>query len=416
MTVDMLPAYEPSPPMLPDYSRTPSDDERTLAFTPRPGVTIREPEQRSHVKCFKEAIIIFKDQDEGVRLPTYSRGGIVVEVNVKLYGQMSLMAAEYGTSGATLVSHKETLWASKTAGGTSRPCPSILPFSIRIPCTYTSRDGKTTRLPPTFEHIFMSIPALIVKCNYSLSITIVKTRRYRFASWNVSKTFSVVLNYRPRTRPQRPFVMIDTVFSSLKPVPEEWRQLVATSETRFGSSGTPIVCHLLIPSVQTFAITDAIPFHVQLCSSLESLYELVPPSSCLLDPEKKRKDNSFLPRDSDGVRVRIVRQIQVEVDGHKRVRTLTIGTSKLNPMPPALAEVHSTNEICVDWQGEVKCMEDITCGGFSAGGLLVKDFIVLDLIPITVRESFLLPIQLSQPIRLVTDTWTDTDGVHPQDT
>ncbi|KAF6761278.1 hypothetical protein DFP72DRAFT_880604 [Ephemerocybe angulata] len=335
-------------------------DERTLAFTPRPGVTTREPEQRSHVKCFKEAMIIFKDQDEGVRLPTYSRGGIVsgeigltcpdqvLEVNVKLYGQMSLMAAEYGTSGATLVSHKETLWASKPAGGDQQALRQDHQIAAHIRAHF---------------HVY---PGLDCQVQLFPEYTIVKTRRYRFASWNVSKTFSVAT---------APIVMVDTVFSSLKPVPEEWRQLVATSETT--------IWILLIPSVP----------------------DLVPPSSCLLDPEKKRKDNSFLPRDSDGVRVRIVRQIQVEVDGHKRVRTVTIGTSKMNPMPPALAEVHSTNEICVDWQGEVKCMEDITCGGFSAGGLTL---IVLDLIPITVRES--------QPIRLVTDTWTDTDGVPPQDT
>lgn len=419
MAEDAIPSYETSPSEPPTYSRVPLEDEQTLAITLRPGAT--NPRHGTHVKCFKEAIVIFKDQDERVSSPTYSRGGLVhgevglsttedvIEVTVKLFGHLSVMSSEYGSSGATLVSHKQSLWSGK-----GNSCPSILPFSIRLPSTYMAQDGSS-RLPPSFEASFMTMPAFFVKCFYTMNITIIKMRRRRFASWSVSKTVSIVLNHRPRTRPQRPFVVVDSVFSSLKPVPEEWMQVVVTMEVRSESTATPVVCHLLIPSVQTFAITDAIPFHVQLCSSLESLQELIPPNSCLLYPEKDGPSESSGPA---GLQVRLVRQIRVEINGQKRTRTMTIGTSRLSPVPPALNENNPPNEICLDWQGEAKCRDDVTCGGFHAGGLFVKDFIVLDLTPSLERESFLLPVQLNQPIRLVTDSCPDAiyDGVHPLDT
>lgn len=212
MAEDAIPSYETSPSEPPTYSRVPLEDEQTLAITLRPGAT--NPRHGTHVKCFKEAIVIFKDQDERVSSPTYSRGGLVhgevglsttedvIEVTVKvctisrsvplresrrsmplqLFGHLSVMSSEYGSSGATLVSHKQSLWSGK-----GNSCPSILPFSIRLPSTYMAQDGSS-RLPPSFEASFMTMPAFFVKCFYTMNITIIKMRRRRFASWSVSKT------------------------------------------------------------------------------------------------------------------------------------------------------------------------------------------------------------------------------------
>lgn len=66
-------------------------------------------------------------------------------------------------------------------------CPSILPISIPFPSTYRV-DGRYWRLPPSFEATFLGIPALFVRCMYTLSVSITRTRSYHLASWTTSKT------------------------------------------------------------------------------------------------------------------------------------------------------------------------------------------------------------------------------------
>jgi len=240
-----------------------------------------------------------------------------------------------------------------------------------------------------------------------------------------------MVNFRPRTRPNRPIILLDTVFSSIKPVPEEWLQIVANMNTRPNSDMKPIECHLFIPSIQTYALTDTIPFHLQLCSSLKSLRELLPPSSTHLqlpgvDHVKSTSDPRIAPY---AIRLSIARQVVVEVNGRRRFRTFTIGVAKMWSVPPV---VHNSSgpswqeydtvsgeadaDVCLDWQGEVKCWAEVASGGFTASNLIVKDFLVLALTPPNPRSSFLIPLQLSHPIRLVTDSWIDVDSLHPGDT
>ncbi|KAF8206963.1 hypothetical protein K438DRAFT_1962604 [Mycena galopus ATCC 62051] len=59
----------------------------------------------------------------------------------------------------------------------------------------------------------------------------------------------------------------------------------------------------------------------------------------------------------------------------------------------------------LDWHGEIKCDSDVTVGGFRAGGLTVKDFITLDIIPPNAGKSPLLRVQYAIPIRFVTETF-----------
>ena len=45
----------------------------------------------------------------------------------------------------------------------------------------------------------------------------------------------------------------------------------------------------------------------------------------------------------------------------------------MSPIPPVMTEANSPDEVCLDWQGEARCWDRaVTCGGFSAGGLIVK--------------------------------------------
>jgi hypothetical protein len=72
-----------------------------------------------------------------------------------------------------------------------------------------------------------------------------------------------MLNFRPRTRPNRPIVLLDTVVASIKPVPEEWLQVVSTMNVRPIPNSKllemrPIECHVRrIPSVQAVRVLFA---------------------------------------------------------------------------------------------------------------------------------------------------------------
>lgn len=70
-----------------------------------------------------------------------------------------------------------------------------------------------------------------------------------------------MLNFRPRTRPNRPIVLLDTVFASIKPVPEEWLQVVSTMTVRPNFKPLemrPIECHVRrIPSVRAVRFSFA---------------------------------------------------------------------------------------------------------------------------------------------------------------
>jgi hypothetical protein len=55
-----------------------------------------------------------------------------------------------------------------------------------------------------------------------------------------------MLNFRPRTRPQRPIVLLGSVFGSIKLVPEEWLQVVSTMLVRPKSDMKAVDCHVSV--------------------------------------------------------------------------------------------------------------------------------------------------------------------------
>lgn len=211
MSGDALPPYDSLETSPPGYNGEPLQHERTLAATPRGPGLIRRP-SANLIKCFKDATVTFTEQEAGTGPPTYGRGAIVrgevgltcpeniLEVTVKvslaldptllalrmlqLCGQMSVMSGDWGSTGSTLISDERTLWTCLAASLEEKhaPCPSIIPFALRIPSTYASPDGKPARMPPSFEASHFGVPEFFAECTYSLSITIAKTKRYKFAS------------------------------------------------------------------------------------------------------------------------------------------------------------------------------------------------------------------------------------------
>jgi len=57
------------------------------------------------------------------------------------------------------------------------------------------------------------------------------------------------------------------------------------------------------------------------------------------------------------------------------------------------------------WEGEVIPSKQIDVGGFRAAGLMIRDFIILTLIPPDPHTSPLRAHQHAVPVRIVTDAW-----------
>lgn len=108
---------------------------------------------------------------------------------------MSLSVADSGSNCTTLCSITHVLWKNpqdhtgqnNASQHQLQKCPSILPIHIQLPQSYPC-DGKNWRLPPSFEATFLGVPALFVRCLYTLSVTITRTRSYRLVSWTTNKT------------------------------------------------------------------------------------------------------------------------------------------------------------------------------------------------------------------------------------
>lgn len=214
----------------------------------------------------------------------------------------------------------------------------------------------------------------------------------------------------------------------------------------------------MVPAAQIFGLEEAIPFHIQLTGTIASLRAFLPqstevyplspidttstvdtsatlvhsplslsslpptavsvcPSSSSLKPQKRRfsRSSSYSPPSPKPViRVFLLRQISVQVRGQKAWRNCTLGEGKIWPLPPPAGSmdclVPEREEANLDWEGEVRCNRNTMVGGFNAGQLAVKDFIVLALTPPDPHSSPLLEFQYAHPIRFVTDPWTDLTG------
>ncbi|KAJ6587056.1 hypothetical protein DFH09DRAFT_1142427 [Mycena vulgaris] len=413
-----LPAYAYTP--APSYASLPLPDEDTVQFTPRAG----RPEAvlGNLSKQWRNVTVILKNQDNSSDSPTYGRNSSVcgeiglehseriLTISLKLEGRINLSSSDCGSIVQKIVDERRTIWDQAKSGR----CPSVVGFAVNFPMTYKD-ENRVYRLPPSYETICLGSPLLVVKCVYNLSITITKLRKRRIAFWKTtSKTYPIHVVFRPRTRPARPMLEDSTFFSTLKDCPSEWHQMVVTLPTRRRATLEPISCHFVIPSVQTFCLSEDIPFHIQLCGPLDSLrqfYGSVLPEPLEAGKRPRRRQHAAI------IRVFLARQIYVEVNGRQSWRNITVGEGTLRPIPPVVSNQDADlneREVAVDWEGEVRCKGDVTCASFNINHLVVKDFIVLAITPANARSSSLLPIQHAHPIRLVTDGWTE-DLVHPQD-
>ncbi|KAJ3748901.1 hypothetical protein DFH05DRAFT_1390681 [Lentinula detonsa] len=412
MSLVFPPGYAPTLPP-PEYSNLRLEGEQTVEFTPRGNAS--SPVLANITKACSFLTIILKNQNVAEDDPTYGRGSTlqgeiglkssasVSSVVVKLKGRLHVSVSDSGSATIPVVSEAIVLWSQDPAHGAL--CPSILPFSITFPTTFKHGD-RIRPIPPSFSEAFFQLPTISVRCWYIMKVSI-HHGRSKMLFWKPSRSYSLHLNYRPRTRPQRPIFHMNRFLTTLKHIPEDWLEIESTMRTRRTASPDlkPISCRFFIPSVGAFGLSDTIPFHIQLSSNLASLRLLFP-------------DHILEPTRPPSVRVFITRQTMVEVNTRKCWRTVTLmeGTVRAVAPPVDAATSMEEEDVYVDWEGEVRVENDkVQYGGFNIGTIMIKDYIVFALTPPNLRSCPLLAHQYSHPIKLVTDIWTDDSTSHPLD-
>ncbi|KAF6755773.1 hypothetical protein DFP72DRAFT_989896 [Ephemerocybe angulata] len=411
-----LPSYSPSVPA-PLYSCEPSLDEQRLQLTPGTAATRRTP-NGSYIKKNGKITVILNEQEEGIDYPSYGRHGpingtllvddseMVTEVEVKIEGKLDTTTSETGGKSTPVLRERHILWSKQNAGPSNAPsCPSQLPFAFGLPSTF--KDGDADRpLPPSYSVFCHGVPTLFLKTTYTIRIAVTRVVHQKLGGlWTKTKHLLVPFQYVPRTRAHRPILPVPSFFSSIKTSPEEWFQAVSTIKPRATSSLTPVNCHLFIPAGRVYGIKDTIPFHLQLSGRVSSLRELFAASSSLdrviSTDSSVTASSKTAPEAKAVIRVSLMRQVSVDLHGHKGWRNITLCEGTLSSVPPLMSTCYSpaspTREEHLDWEGELRCEDG------------VKDFVTININPTPGRPSKvgLMETQVSVPIRLVTDSYGD---------
>lgn len=404
------PSYTPSPPS-PSYSPSPPSPSYSTVLLPGEQTveeTRRQALQTQNTGVFRRITdsitLVLRDQRPGSITPVYGRNGLVrghislrsseglAEVTLKLEGYLRVETS--GTTTTTSVaSDSYSLWSSSS----TEPCPKTLPFTIFFPSTFM--DGCQSRpLPPSFE----DKRATSGTCSYTLSVVVSRPRRF-LSSFRSNVCLVVPVYYHPRSRPHTPVLPSDVPFmTTVKSSPEEWHQVLSTMNATKTSGLAPVQCLLFIPSVQVYPLSETIPFHLQLRAPSSSLDQFV------------EKSTPVLPSGEISIRVYLLRQVVCKAFEEHRSSNRILGEGKLTYSAPLPENHHSYRNVplgegidCLDWDGELRCTEDVTVASFATNPLSVRDFIVLSLEPLQPMSCPLLASKHCHPIRLVTDPWSD---------
>ncbi|KAJ7593831.1 hypothetical protein C8J56DRAFT_1160590 [Mycena floridula] len=366
---------------VPPYSAEPTSGETRLDYRRTIDVSTNN---RDGIFIHKKnnITVVLNNQEKSASRPSYGRrtkvaGSLLFDrpisvssVSIKLNGVIESLT---DPNSVRLCDESHTLYE----GDRDHPMEEALRFSFSFPLTF-EYGGKTYPLPPSYE---IEHPAAhSIRCRYKLVIDVSTARRILGRSTN---SFSIEVEYYPRSRPSRPILHNPSFFSSIKDCPEEWHQTLFQVPI---PSLEPISCQLYLPSVGVFALHDSIPFYLQLTASVSSLRLLTP---------NQRKPS---------IRVYLLRQVVLTINRQKIPKHLVLGQATLNPLPPALSQDENLN-----WEGSVRSTNlDAPVGGFDAGLLAVQDFVTCEILyhipgsaPVSHRHGV--------SIKLVTDSWgTDT--------
>ncbi|KAG6887744.1 hypothetical protein C0992_010894 [Termitomyces sp. T32_za158] len=192
---------------------------------------------------------------------------------------------------------------------------------------------------------------------------------------------------------------------------------------------------LFVPSARVYGLLDKVPFHIQLNGPLGALRQLLVPHSVNSSTPfhfNQESSESCPPHTKPTIKVSLLRQSRVETRGYKSWMNKTIGQGKVWELPPLICNSRGT--VHLDWAGEVQADKDVDVGGFITGNISVRvcrstqviqkcsnfpvlfqDFITLVLEPSTIdkQASPYLSLQMSIPIRFVSDSYVEVTGEPP---
>ncbi|KAF8908861.1 hypothetical protein CPB84DRAFT_1766171 [Gymnopilus junonius] len=426
-----LPSYSPSSPS-PSYTCQLGSGERLLEHTPQ-SHSSQNPTSL-FIKKAGRSTVILNGQEDGATMPAYGRQAIIsgnllleqsesiIEVVLKVKAKLDTTISEAGGTSIRLVDDSYTLWSQSLSSSTGQKttCPDQVHFSARLPITF-QHSGKTYPLPPSYSASYFAIPSLIVRSSYTLHFIITRIRHRKLDLWPKTKQILIPFSYCPKTRANRPIIPSPCFFSSVKTSPEEWHQAISPLKTRPNAKMDPLYCHLFVPAGRIYGLADTIPFHVQLSGNICALQDLccgaelgrvmsVDSDTTVVSNSSKRAQTS-----PPLLRVSLLRQVSVSMRSVNSWKNTAMGQATLWPIPPDLGSCCSSTAQCreghVDWEGEVQCNKDITVGAFEAGNVNVKDFITLVLTPPQPYKSPWLQLQVTIPIRLVTDSFAEVTGL-----
>ncbi|THV07949.1 hypothetical protein K435DRAFT_847745 [Dendrothele bispora CBS 962.96] len=425
MNASVLPSYTPSDSP-PSYTSAPEDGEESLSYTQR--LAGAHAHGTFTKKCGSVSVTL-TEQENNAQMPVYAQRGVVSgtvhvdschhisEIVLKFRGRLRAGLTGSNAASRTIktVNEKFVLWSFRNP--LEGPCPYSIPFSVIFPASF--KDGRREYpLPPSYEAYHNGIPGLSVNSEYSLKV-VVKTSK---TLWTHHKTVTVPLNYRPRKRPSQPIIPLNTTFfSSVKVCPEEWFQASAALKCNKCSDLTPLQTHFFLPSVRVFALSDCIPFHIQLTGRLSSLQALL--SRLKIAGEDNSSSDStgmelFQPRGTNVMTMSatVHRQVSVKVNNQLAWHNAVIGKGNIRAVPPSFdssassldsCEVEMNSEQSLDWEGEIKLREGVQVGQFDAGNTSVKDFIIFSISGPSNCITDFVALRNAVPIAFVTDAWSE---------
>lgn len=404
MSTTSLPSYvAPSFTRIPSYTAEPQAYEQRLALNrlqPRPTGDFVKSSKNGGVSLRLSA------QESNASLPIYGCGSAIEGtvaltkpegislVEVKIEGSLRLTeVAEGGTTAHRLCLTKTCLWSRESHTGS---CPASLPFSLMLPATFT--DGKDQYpLPPTHEVHLSGVPGFRATIDYVVTVSANKSKAL-LPIKNINSV-STPFTYYPRSRPAVHLPAPLIVTNSLPGVIEtpEWKCFETTMKAKTRGL-KDILAKLYIPSSRVFCLSEAIPFHLVFTSSSHSLVSFLPyaPVTAALAPTRQHTRIQMLRQSSVDVRNTLIMGTKTDI-----WRVVSIGEGSFRHA--------SDGPEFISFVGEIRVNPAIKVGGFKAGGLFIKDCIILSMAPPDPVKTPFSELRCVVPVRLTTDPWSD-DG------
>lgn len=355
----------------------------------------------------------------------------VTSVELKLEGRLLLReVAAGGASTTELCNKRVTLWTREQplAGSSARQSFQIsLPFALTLPTSFSDEHG-THPLPPSFESNLPSLPGFHATISYSLSVVVNKTKSSLFSLGN--PTLSTPLIYLPRSRPPTsPPPFHPATFTPRLDSRPDWQGFPTTIKVKRPFKGAPpdledVESKLYLHTTRIFPIIQSIPFYLSFLSSSNALAAFMP-----FGPQTPGSagPNIFGAGGYQCMRIRLTRQVIVDAK-NANLRTQAATAVQREPgreRPSSLSgPISSSSEMWdmttigegsfklfnhgSDWitfYGEIPISNEVRVSGFKAAGLLVRDFLLLTMVPPDPAKSPFKEFHQKVPIRLTTDPW-----------